>query len=99
MPAFDVVQRWKGRVAVARDGVSLGPIVEVFYDAESDQPGWALLVTDVDQSVEECSGGDDHRFALVAIAVFHRQADDAPVRHLDAAGPGQKPGGAVRRRA
>jgi hypothetical protein len=45
MPAFDVVQRWKGRVAVAHDGVSLGPIVEVFYDAESDQPGWALLAT------------------------------------------------------
>jgi hypothetical protein len=45
MPAFDVVQRWKCRVAVARDGVSLGPIVEVFYDAESDQPGWALLAT------------------------------------------------------
>jgi hypothetical protein len=46
MPAFDVVQRWKGRVAVARDGESLGTIVEIFYDAESDQPGWALLSND-----------------------------------------------------
>ena len=45
MPAFDVVQRWRGRVVVARDGVSLGAIVEIFYDAESDQPGWALLAT------------------------------------------------------
>jgi len=45
MPAFDVVQRWKGRVAVARDGVSLSAIAEIFYDAESDQPGWALLAT------------------------------------------------------
>lgn len=43
MPGFDVVQRWKGRVAVARDGEPLGAIVEVFYDAASDQPGWALL--------------------------------------------------------
>jgi len=43
MPAFDVVQRWRGRVAVARNGEPLGVIVEVFYDAESDQPGWALL--------------------------------------------------------
>jgi hypothetical protein len=45
MPAFDVVQRWKGRVAVARDGGSLGTIVELLYDAETDQPGWALLTT------------------------------------------------------
>jgi hypothetical protein len=43
MPAFDVVRRWKDRVVVARDGEPLGRIVEVFYDAESDQPGWALL--------------------------------------------------------
>jgi hypothetical protein len=45
MPAFDVVQRWKGRVAVAGDGGSLGTVVEIFYDAETDQPGWALLAT------------------------------------------------------
>jgi hypothetical protein len=43
MPAFDVVQRWRGRIAVARDSEPLGAIVEVFYDAVGDQPGWALL--------------------------------------------------------
>ena len=43
MPGFEVVQRWKGRVAIARDGKPLGAIVEVFYDAAGDQPGWALL--------------------------------------------------------
>src|SRR5262245_44951439 len=45
MPAFDVVQRWKGRTAVASDGGSLGIVVEIFYDAGTDQPGWALLAT------------------------------------------------------
>jgi hypothetical protein len=43
MPGFDVVQRWKGRIAIASDGEPLGAIVEVFYDAAGDQPGWALL--------------------------------------------------------
>ena len=43
MPGFDVVQRWKGRIAIASDGDPLGTIVEVFYDAAGDQPGWALL--------------------------------------------------------
>jgi hypothetical protein len=43
MPGFEVVRRWKGRIAVAVDGEPLGAIVEVFYDAAGDQPGWALL--------------------------------------------------------
>jgi hypothetical protein len=43
MPGFDVVQRWNGRIAIASDGEPLGAIVEVFYDAAGDQPGWALL--------------------------------------------------------
>jgi len=43
MPGFDVVQRWKGRIAIARDGEPLGAIEEVLYDAAGDQPGWALL--------------------------------------------------------
>jgi hypothetical protein len=43
MPGFDVVQRWQGRIAIASDGEPLGAIVEVFYDAAGDQPGWALL--------------------------------------------------------
>ena len=28
MPAFDVVRRWKGRVALDRDGRRIGPVVE-----------------------------------------------------------------------
>jgi hypothetical protein len=43
MPAFDVVRRWKGRVALDRDGHRLGSVLEVYYDAENDEPGWALL--------------------------------------------------------
>jgi hypothetical protein len=43
MPGFEVVRRWKGRIAIARDGEPLGAIAEVLYDAAGDQPGWALL--------------------------------------------------------
>jgi hypothetical protein len=43
MPAFDVVQRWRGRIAISRDTEPLGVIVEVLYDGVGDQPGWALL--------------------------------------------------------
>jgi hypothetical protein len=43
MPAFDVVRRWKGRVALDRDGHQIGSVVDIYYDAETDQPGWALL--------------------------------------------------------
>src|SRR6266536_1275075 len=43
MPAFDVVRRWKGRVALDRDGHRIGSVVDVYYDAETDEPGWALL--------------------------------------------------------
>jgi PRC-barrel domain len=45
MPAFDVVRRWKGRAVVDRDGVELGAVVELYYDEETDQPGWALVAT------------------------------------------------------
>jgi hypothetical protein len=43
MPAFDVVRRWKWRVALDRDGHRIGSVLEVYYDAENDEPGWALL--------------------------------------------------------
>jgi hypothetical protein len=43
MPAFDVARRWKGRVVLDRTGDKLGSVIDVFYDAEDDEPGWALL--------------------------------------------------------
>jgi hypothetical protein len=43
MPAFDIVRRWKGRVVLDRDGRRIGSVIEIYYDAETDQPGWALL--------------------------------------------------------
>jgi hypothetical protein len=43
MPAFDVVRRWEGRVALDRDGRRIGSVTDVYYDAETDEPGWALL--------------------------------------------------------
>ena len=43
MPAFDVARRWKGRVVLDRSGEKLGLVLDVFYDAENDEPGWVLL--------------------------------------------------------
>ncbi len=43
MPAFDVVRTWKRRVVVDCDGHQIGVVLEVYYDAEADEPGWALL--------------------------------------------------------
>jgi PRC-barrel domain len=45
MPAFDVARRWKGRVVLDRTGDKLGSVLDVFYDAENDEPGWVLLGT------------------------------------------------------
>ena len=45
MPAFDVARRWTGRVMLDRAGAKLGTIVDIYYDAEADEPGWALLNT------------------------------------------------------
>jgi len=43
MPGFDVVRAWKQRVVFDREGYQIGSVIEVYYDAESDQPGWVLL--------------------------------------------------------
>ena|SRR6266540_4084841 len=43
MPRFDVVRRWKGSVVLDRDGQRIGTVIDIYYDAETDQPGWALL--------------------------------------------------------
>jgi hypothetical protein len=43
MPAFDVARRWKGRVVLGRTGGKLGSVLDVYYDAENDEPGWVLL--------------------------------------------------------
>jgi hypothetical protein len=45
MPAFDVARRWKGRVVLDRAGDKLGSVLDVFYDAENDEPGWVLIGT------------------------------------------------------
>jgi hypothetical protein len=45
MPAFDVARRWKGRVVLDRTGNKLGSVLDVFYDAENDEPGWVLIGT------------------------------------------------------
>ena len=42
MPEFDIVRRWRGRVLRDPERNRIGTIVELYYDAETDEPGWAL---------------------------------------------------------
>ena len=45
-----------------RDGGKLGSVLDVFYDAEHDEPGWVLLAADGDAGT---------RLVPVAEAVEH----------------------------
>jgi hypothetical protein len=86
MPAFDVARRWKGRVVLDRTGDKLGSVLDVFYDAENDEPGWALLGT-----VGSDSGT---RLVPVAEAVEHGNELRVPYdRAFVEAAPGMDPAG------
>jgi hypothetical protein len=84
MPAFDVARRWIGQVILDPDGSKVGAIADVFYDQESDAPGWALVdlgdgttsFVPVGQAVEEDGG-------------LRVPYDEATVRGA----PGMTPGG------
>jgi sporulation protein YlmC with PRC-barrel domain len=83
MPAFDVARRWKGRVVLDRGGSKLGSVLDVFYDAENDEPGWVLVGTD---------GGT--RLVPVAEAVEHGNELRVPYdRAVVQGAPGMEPGG------
>jgi sporulation protein YlmC with PRC-barrel domain len=43
MPGFDVVWAWVGREVLDQDGVRVGTVREVRYDARTEEPGWALV--------------------------------------------------------
>jgi hypothetical protein len=86
MPAFDVARRWKGRVVLDRAGDKLGSVLDVFYDAESDEPGWVLLGTD------DARAGT--RLVPVAEAVEHGNELRVPFDRAFVDGaPGMDPGG------
>jgi hypothetical protein len=86
MPAYDVARRWKGRVVLDRAGDKLGSVVDVFYDAENDEPGWVLLRT--------AGAGDRTRLVPVADAVEHGNELRVPYdRAFVEAAPGMEPGG------
>ena len=86
MPAFDVARRWKGRVVLDRTGDKLGSVLDVFYDAENDEPGWVLLGT---------AGSDSGtRLVPVAEAVEHGHELRVPYdRAFVEAAPGMDPAG------
>jgi sporulation protein YlmC with PRC-barrel domain len=86
MPAFDIARRWKGRVVLDRTGDKLGSVVDVFYDAEDDEPGWALLsVADV---------GVSTRLVPIAEAVEDGNELRVPYDRVFVEGaPGMEPGG------
>jgi hypothetical protein len=84
MPAFDIARRWKGRVVLDRSGDKLGAVVDVFYDAENDEPGWVLVDL----------AGAGHRLVPVAEAVEHGNELRVPFdRALVEGAPGMDPGG------
>jgi hypothetical protein len=84
MPAFDVARRWKGRVVLDRSGDKLGSVLDVFYDAENDEPGWVLLGV----------AGAGARLVPVADAVEHGNELRVPYdRAFIEAGPGMEPEG------
>jgi hypothetical protein len=86
MPAYDVARRWKGRVVLDRAGDKLGSVVDVFYDAENDEPGWVLL--------GGAGAGDETSLVPVADAVEHGNELRVPYdRAFVEAAPGMEPGG------
>src|SRR5215212_11218217 len=86
MPAFDVARRWKARVVLDRSGDKLGSVLDVFYDAENDEPGWVLL--------RVADAGDSTRLVPVADAVEHgNELRVAYDRAFVEAAPGMEPGG------
>jgi sporulation protein YlmC with PRC-barrel domain len=86
MPAFDVARRWKGRVVLDRTGNKLGTVLDVFYDAENDEPGWVLLGT--------AGAGASTRLVPVARAVEYGNELQVPYDRAFVEGaPGMDPGG------
>ena len=45
MPTTDEILTWRGRDAVDSDGSKIGSIEEIYLDAETEQPEWALVNT------------------------------------------------------
>ena len=45
MPETTEVLEWRGRTAVGADGSKLGKIEEIYLDAETQRPEWALIQT------------------------------------------------------
>jgi hypothetical protein len=86
MPAFDVARRWRGRVVLDRAGDKLGLVLDVFYDAEHDEPGWVLLGA--------AGAGDRTSLVPVADATEHGNELRVPYdRAFVEAAPGMEPGG------
>src|SRR4029453_14086472 len=45
MPPIEMVQAWRGRTLLDRDGDRVGSIQEIYLDAQTDEPEWALVHT------------------------------------------------------
>jgi len=85
MPVFDVARRWKGQVVTDRAGARLGTVLDVYYDAEDDRPGWALL---------EVAGAAGTRLVPLGEAVEDGGELRVPYdRDFVEGAPGMEPGG------
>jgi hypothetical protein len=86
MPAFDVARGWQGRVVLDRTGGRLGTVLDVYYDAQNDEPGWVLLG----------AAGADGRARLVPVAEAVERGDELRVpydRAFVEGAPGMERGG------
>ena len=44
-PSIDAVRGWQGRTMIDRDGDKIGAIQDIYLDAETDRPEWAVVNT------------------------------------------------------
>ena len=44
-PSIEAVQAWQGRTMIDRDGDKIGTITDIYLDAETDRPEWAVVNT------------------------------------------------------
>jgi uncharacterized protein (TIGR02271 family) len=80
MPNTEEATAWRGRTMVSGDGDKLGKIDEIYVDAQTDKPEWALVTTGLFGSrstfvpLAEASEADDD----VRVPYEKAQVKDAP---------------------
>lgn len=85
MPETDDTLSWRGQDLVDRDGDRLGRIEEIYLDAATDEPEWAVVHTGLLGTKQTFVPIRDARAAAGGIRVPFEKAvvDDAPAARAD----------------